>query len=248
MSESVLEERYSSFEQNKPNGVTKTTKASFMSCPVSDRLLFRNANCIVPVSIMGSKEHEGNRFLATMKLVNASFKSCTLLVGDGLHRHTLKIKHPEASADTLYKMALQAGDGWMLRNKMAYENLTIPHTILRWNSYIEHPDFEKWLKVVSDLYDTDEDYRKAFEENGYQYLKRCSSREHGVRLDEQKVIDYCIIYLKEECAAMCVWADQGYHFEVYPTGRCVAMDATYRKIIEPLYAGLLKPVGIRFKK
>ncbi len=247
MQETVIKEIFQSNSVHSSGlGSIKKTKASFAGCPVSDRKLFKKSNCIIPISIMGSKEHEGNRFLATMQLVNASFKSCTLLIGDGLHRHTLKIEHPEEDEGSLHKMALILGDQWFLRNRNAYENLRIPYKIVRWSNYLEHPDFNRCLQVVSSLYKVDETYKNAIEDNGKQYLSRYANK--GICFNAVEALSFCVAYLKEECATMCLWAEEGYLFELYPTGRCLAMDVTYQRLIQPLYRDRLKPVSLRFKK
>jgi hypothetical protein len=231
----------------QPPTTLKVIKASFSGCPISDRQQFVNSHCILPISIMGRKEHEANRFAATLKLINASFKSCTLLVVDTLYRHTLKIDHPSENMDVLTNKAKEAGDGWLIRNKTAYQNLTIPYYIFRWDKYLNHPGFLEQYKMVSELYLNDAVFKNSILGSSKEYLDRYFNRNESFQ-NYEEALACCVEYLKEECAGMCLWVEGGYEFEVYPTGRTQALAMTYQSIIHPNYPNLLRPVGIRFKK
>ena len=47
---------------------------------------------------------------------------------------------------------------------------------------------------------------------------------------------------------MCLWAEEKYDFEVYPSGRSIAMQATHELAIRPRYGNILNSVALRFKK
>ena len=66
--------------------------------------------------------------------------------------------------------------------------------------------------------------------------------------DKEFAFDCCLEYLLEECAVMCLWAHEGYDFELYPTGRNLAMKATYECIIKESCPGKLVSVSLHFKK
>jgi len=229
----------------------RCVKASFANCPLSDRKLFSQSACILPISIMATKEfeeRENRRFKATMQLVSASFKSCVLLVGDTLYRHTLRIDYPDEDELRLYQRAKKLGDLWIARHQGAYQQSTMPFKLKRWDDYLSHPKFSEEYAQVSKLYEVDQEYQKAMHANIEEYLKRYINQLGQMNFDYQQAFFACVAYLKEECAVMCLWAAEGYRFEVYPSGRCAAMAATYAQLIQPHYPTLLKPVGIRFKK
>ena len=233
----------------KVNLSQQEVKASFAGCSIDDRKLFSDSRCILPISIMGRKEHEGKRFYATLKLVNRTFKSCTLMVVDSLYRHTLKINHPEFEEAVLWEEAEEAGRSWLTRNQEACRLLTIPHQIIHWQECLSHADFSRQYKIVLDLYETDILFREAINRSVEQYLDRYLNRkEKGVDFNYSQAFGYCLDYLKEECAGMCLWVDGQYDFEVYPTGRSPALAMSYERLIQPSYPTLLKPVSLRFKK
>lgn len=230
----------------------KATKASFAGCPISDRKIFHLSKCIVPISLGGSKEHEGNKFAATVKLINSHFKSCSLLIVDSIYRYTLKINYPHETDTMLLQRSIDAGDQWLERNEAACKLLTIPHRIIRWNEYLKHKNFNKHYKIVSELYKKDASYKKALDDSTEEYLTR-----HFHANPEPRFISYedafqcCINYLKEECACVCVFGGDSfeeYEFQVYPTMLTTALTANYERFIKPNYPNLLRPVALRFHK
>jgi hypothetical protein len=223
------------------------TKASFRGCAISDRQNFHHSNCIMPISV-GQKVHEGEKFIATVHLINRYFQSCTLLIDDSIQRFTLAINEPNASMENLYKSALKTGDEWLERSKPLYELITIPYKNMRWDDYHTRPEFSTFYKSVVFLYNTDESYRNAIHENADDFVKRYSDRMENVNIDKQHAANCCVRYLQEECSVMCLWALDGYNFEVYPSGRNKAMIATYEKIIKPSFPNVLTSVSLRFKK
>lgn len=197
---------------------------------------------------MGRKQHENQRFHATMKLINASFESCTLLIVDALYRHTLRIEYPEKNDLMLYNKAVRAGNSWLERNKKAYQNLSIPCKIIHWARYLDHPRFQAQFQTICHLYETDQEYQNAVNTDAKTYLERYLARSETNNMNYRIAFSACVQYLKEESAGMCLWIEDGYDFEVYPTGRCATMRVTYEKLIRPFHPTLLRPVGIRFKK
>jgi len=220
-------------------------KASYKDCPISDRKLFNQSSCIMPISVP-QLVHEGDKLKATMDLVNRTFKKCTILVDDTVQRHTLKITLPEYDEPSLYEMATNEGDLWIERNQSILNQLTIPCDIIRWERWLLHPKFNIQLDYISNLYNTHLEYKQSIDDTIVEYLTR--TQKNGKVFDYDEATAICLEYLKEECASMLLWVEGGYDFEIYPTGRNKAMSATYKYLIEPKYPSLLKSVSLRFKK
>ncbi len=223
---------------------TRIVKASFRECPLKDRKEFKHSHCLLPISI-GQSVHEGKKFLATLKLINASFQRCTILVDDTIQWHTLKIDYPDNSKEVLYRLALLKGGFWLKQYEYAIKALEIPHNILRWNHWRTHPNFGKKFSMIEDLYGTNSRYREAINLNIADYLARHILKEN---FNYEQAFACCLDYLKEECAVMLLWTEGLYDFEVYPSGRNRAMAATYEYLIKPEHPQLLRPVALRFKK
>lgn len=149
----------------------KVIKASFKDCPIKDRDLFSSSSCLLTISV-GNSNHEGEKFNATINLVNKSFKSCTIMVGDVLQRHNISVTVPNVNEQKAYDMALSRGTMWVERNKKIYEQLTIPYNIIRWNKWLAHHNFKDRLIKVDQLYQNNIDYSSSIDASIQDYLQR----------------------------------------------------------------------------
>lgn len=225
---------------------TRIIKASFRENPVEERRLFPQSSCLMPISV-GQAIHEGAKFAAVIKLINSSFKHCTILVDDSVQRHTMGITN-DASADALYQMAVAEGDAWLARNEYAFMQLTIPFEIRRWDDWFNSVNYINSYQRVRQLYDSNEHYRQAIHANIEEFLSRYLKNHPEIPVNDERAVALCLDYLLEECAVMCLWTEKAYDFEVYPSGRNKAMAATYDQLIKPYYPDYLRPVALRFKK
>ena len=224
----------------------RVVKASFRDNPPEERKLFSQSTCLMPISV-GQTIHEGEKFEAVIKLINNSFKQCTILVDDSVQRHTMGIIN-HATPDELYQLAVSAGDSWLKRNEMAYSQLTIPFEIMRWDEWYNSPNYIKSHLRLKKEYDSNKLFQQAIHANINDFLRRYLNRLNQEDIDYQRGFRLCLDYLIEECAVMCLWTEKAYNFEVYPSGRNNAMAATWHYLIKPHYPHYLRPVALRFKK
>lgn len=224
----------------------RIVKASFRENSPEERKLFPQSSCLMPISV-GQIIHEGAKFEAVIKLINNSFKQCTILVDDSVQRHTIGIMN-NSSPDELYHLAVTEGDEWLKRNEMAYSKLTIPFDIMRWDDWYNSASYINSHLRVQNEYDSNELFRQAINANIDDFLIRYLSRYDQSDIDPERAFRLCLDYLIEECAVMCLWVEKSYDFEVYPSGRNKAMAATYHYLIRPDFPDVLRPVALRFKK
>lgn len=223
----------------------KIIKASFRGNPAKERQLFSSSSCLMPISV-GQSIHEGKKFEAVIQLVNRSFQQCTILIDDSVQRHTLaidKVIEPQM----LYEEALTLGSQWVIRNKQVYSQLTIPYQVMRWDDWLKHVDYINQWEKIKKLYETDKQYKAAIHRNIDEFLTRFFARKEYPK-DLNRSFQLCLDYLLEECAVMCLWTQGCYNFELYPSGRNKAMEATYERLIKTSFPHYLRPVAIRFKK
>lgn len=221
-------------------------KASFKDCPLEDRKIFYKAHCLMPISI-GQKVHEGEKFIATMRLVERTFARCTILLDDSVQKYTLKIKSEEDLA-TLHQQAIEAGTAWLQKQKkLILDKLSIPYTVIRWDDWLLLPEYAENHKKIVSLYNVNLIYRDAIDNTIKDFLDRYAAHD-TISFDYDKAHDLCLAYLLEECTVMSLWVKGGYDFELYPSGRNEAMLATYEFFIKSQYRNLLKSVSLRFKK
>jgi hypothetical protein len=223
----------------------RRVKAMF-KCPSEFKSKFNNARCLLTISV-GQKVHEYEEFLATINLVNSSFKQCIILIDDTLQRHSMRILD-DSSENTIYQQSLIAGDAWLLRNKSIYNLLTIPFSIIRWDQWLNHPDYAQARRQIDLLYENDCAYKECLNKTIEIFLTRFQKRIdlHQDIFNYHRAFKLSLEYLKEECTAICLWPELGCHFEVYPSQRNLAMTETHKRFIIPSYPNLLHAVAIKF--
>ncbi len=227
----------------------KVLKVHFSKCPLSFRKeIFKKSSCIVPISVgQNLNVHEGEKFLATILLLNSSFKKVTLLIDDTIQRHTLKIWSNKPD-EFFYNNALLEGDKWLARNKWICDKLTIPYNISRWSDWLTHLSYKEKRDNINKLYQVDSIYQFAVNSTIEEYLERLSNRAEDIYFNRENAFSCCLEYLLEECSVMWLWAQEKYDFEVYPSGRNLAMKVAYELAIKHQYPNLLISVSLHFKR
>lgn len=225
-------------------------KATFR-CPQEYRKDFKNSKVILPISVdMGHDVHEGEKFEATLNLVNKFFSGCILLIGDTAQRWTKNILRKGTSLVSLREETLIEGNDWLNRNKSAIDKLTIPKKILTSDQWLDDKDFSNWRDNIEYLYFNNDEYKKKIDETINELLTRLQKKHEKFQNQEEyeRAFGLCKAYLFEKRACMCLWVKEPYMFAIFPTEQNLAMTATYEHFIQPTYPNLLKSVLLKFKE
>jgi hypothetical protein len=215
-------------------------------CPDLFKEKFKHSRCLITISV-GQEVHEGEKFAATIELINSSFQSCIMLIDDSLQRHTMAIEKEE-DADFFYSHSIQEGDTWLERNKKTYSKLDSLEKILRWNDWLNHPNYSETQNNIISLQQSNINYKTSFDSTIEEFIRRYYSRINNVESKNiQRTKQLCMNYLIEECTAMCLWPELNCQFEVYPSPRNSAMSKTHELFVLPKYPQLLHSVAIKFK-
>ena len=207
---------------------------------------FKQSTCLLTISV-GQEVHEGDKFAATLDLVNASFGSAILLIDDSLQRHSMALDKNQ-DADDFYDISILEGDRWLARNKKYYQNLRILRDIIRWDTWLKHPKYSPQQQTIQSLMANEADYQASFDNTIDEFLRRYYPRLLDQQdFDSQRARRLCLDYLIEECTALCLWTELNCHYEVYPSKRNLAMEETHKRLVLPVYSELLHPIAIKFK-
>ena len=215
-----------------------------MNNPI-DKGSFKHATCLLTISV-GQEVHEDEKFAATVQLVNASFASCILLIDCSLQRHSIALDKTQ-DADFFYEYSVLAGDLWLERNKKHYQNLSILKEIIRWDTWLQHPNYVEQKNKILSLIAEDATYKECFDRTIDEFLRRFYARLFENDINRERTRSLCLDYLIEECTALCLWTELGAHFEVYPAKRNEVMQETHKRFVQPLYPELVQAVSIKFK-
>lgn len=207
---------------------------------------FQYSQCLLLISV-GQEAHEGERFEATIDLINGSFKSCIVLLYDSLQRHTMalnSIKEPSAFHET----AAREGTLWLERNQKYLNKLTILKDVTRWDMWLNHSNFTAQLNQLKAVIDRDPVYRASFEDTISGYIDRYSKRlQDSSCFNYERARELCFDYILEECAILCLWPTLQCQFEVYPNYHNGAIEATRKLFVLPNYPDLLHAIRLGFR-
>lgn len=222
-------------------------KAIFRYVTAQCKSKFKNASCLLTVSV-GQQTQEGERFRATMDLVNNSFRSCVVCINDSLQRHTMAIIKGAKEAKDLYDLSMQEGDAWLKRNEKYFDRLTIPLQIIRWDTWLNHPNFIESQNKIRTLINQDKSYKDAFCNAIDEFLVKYSKRvPNSKNFDLETAWKFCFDFVIEECASLNLWHELNCQYEVYPNKHNSAIEETRERFVVPSHPHLLKAVTIGFR-
>ncbi len=221
----------------------KRYKATLRKIAKEDKAFLKSKTCVLPISV-GQEYHEGEKLRATLRTVNASFKSCTIAVCDTLQRYSIRILKNKNDEES-YQIAKQEGYEWIANHKKIIEHeLQIPYKIIRWDHWLQQEIFQKNLIIIKELYNFNQEFTRAVDQTVNQFL----SRQEKLRDDTELKVFFTqsLEYLFEEIAVMLQWFDWNYDYDLYPPTRNAALSKAF-EILEPnKFKHLLVPAGIDF--
>lgn len=234
-------------ELNNMSKKEPALRATFRHNVKNSKLIYNDSTVILLIS-PGQEYHEGEKFAATIDLINRSgFKECLIIIGDTNYRHTLKIIDA-SSDDVLYLKAQEVGEQWLTRNYKFLGQLQMNYKITRWASWFAHPTYEEHRKTVDYFYEHDLKFREAFLKSANEFVARIMERQNMI-VSYEEAINASLEYLKEECAIiMPVWAELGFNIIIYPSNMLEAMEKTYETIVKPNMGDHLIWLPLRFKR
>ncbi len=133
---------------------------------------------------VGHGQMEGDDLKRTLGWMGAHFASVTICVNDTLQRYN-------------FDGAEAAGREWIERNIDAIRVLP-SFNIVRWNSWLTHPDFEVNLANMERAYCEDSSFRREVDTEAETFWRR---RGEG---DKATFCRRSVAYLLEECAAFTI--------------------------------------------
>lgn len=208
--------------------------------------IFKQSQCLLLISV-GQEAHEGERFEATINLINTSFNSCIISLYDSIQRHTMAL-NSQKDPSFFHNTASKEGDLWLERNEKYYSKLTIPKEITRWNTWLNHPNFFKEHDKLLTLINDDPTYKAVFDNTIEGYLTRyCSRLDDLSKFDHDRAKQICFNYIVEECAVLCLWPELQCQFEIYPNRHNDAIEETRARFITPCYPELLRAIQLGFR-
>ena len=223
----------------------KSYKASFRHTTSEQKKRFKESKCILPISV-GQEYQDGEKLVASLKLINNNFKEVVILVNDAIQWYNDAIVSLQESEEKLFNIAKVRGDEWLDRNKKFFDQyLSINKKIVRWEYWITQKNFKFFHEKVLNLYRDNDSYKDIIEQNVLTYVSRFKKR--NANLDEERAFNMSLKYLLEECASVCLWVNEKCEYLLYPYEINRSVVATRKYLIEPLYPNLLLEAPFRLR-
>ncbi len=206
---------------------------------------FSTSKCVLPISV-GQEYHEGEKFKATIKLVNDHFNECLIIVCDSLQRHTIPLYTHEVN-ELPYNQALKAGDGWLKNSQSYLDQLRINYKIMRWDDWLNHKNYSYNKKIIETLYMNDERFNFAVNSTVEYFTERFRAKNPDAIVDDKEAFNLCLNYIKEECSVMPLWEEEKVNFELYPSKQNNALSLAREYLVKPFYDNILQYVQLNFR-
>jgi hypothetical protein len=211
-------------------------------CPEEHKAHFAWSHCMLGISV-GQNKHEGKGLFSSITKINKSFGKCSIMLADTLQRHNMKCNYPALSWTEVHNLSKQAGDDWIARNASAISILTIPHQIIRWDSWLNNSNYNACRNLIDTLYNENKDFKMSV----FQTVQELALRldKNNSKLNCLSLYKHSIDYIKEECAVQLLMAKAGYEFILYPGKPNPAMQYTYDFLIKANPSNVLSWVDIK---
>lgn len=173
-------------------------KASFKG---STKKLANFDKFVVGVS-MGSQNHVGAAFRATVDCINATdLKNGVLDVSDTLRRYSLD----GLSEDDAHQQAKQQGQKWLVENTEAVQKFRVPINVVHWDTWLQDDRFCDYLAQFQRAYQHSNALRAAVDEDVKNYYNR---RPNSHVIDDKRMDSSVRFYLEELAVMSIQFADE----------------------------------------
>ena len=191
--------------------------------------------CSVEISV-GNENQEGDKLRSLLEWVNENFDSCIINVADTLQRHNAIGEGMPKGMATFH--TLVEGAKYIARNADSFAALKIPHQIIRWNEWLNHPDFEKTHYNIQAYYLNNPVFAELVNQDARTFLTRNDK-------DTERHFMTSVDFILEEAAAHILMARNHSPVCVYPGKRLQSLDYIASATVPDEIAGLNNSIYAR---
>lgn len=225
--------------------LNRITRAFFVSAG-NFKDAFSHSRCVLPISV-GQHYYTKEKFQAIVDIINHHFQECLIVVCDALQRHTLPL-FSDIPLEKIHEEAIRQGDLWLAENRSIFDLLSIDYSVTRWNDWLCHTNFQRNKHLIDNFFDNNAKFRTAVSETTHAFLKRhLNNKNNDASYSIPTLEQYCINYLKEECAVMPLWAEIGIDFELYPAKQNKALEFARQHLVFTHYPEKLRFIQVNFR-
>lgn len=118
-----------------------------------------------------SPNFENGALDAILDWANLNYRELVIDLTDTINRHPYQAEKNLSVAEACLQ-ARQAGDKWLRVHQAAIDRLTIPHTVIRWDRWLNDDRFELYGSQFEDAYQGNTVFRAAVDRDIETYCQR----------------------------------------------------------------------------
>ena len=170
----------------------------------------KNFNNFVLGVSMGSENHTGEAFEATVECVNTSgLKQGIIDVSDTLKRYSYMADLTEIEAR---QKAEECGKKWVIENTESIKKFRIPVNVLHWDTWLNDKRFSQYFYQFQTAYETSPPLREAIEKDIADFNKRRSREFLQTKREHELSVSF---HLEELTAASIQFEDNPAAAQLY---------------------------------
>jgi len=199
----------------------------------------KETKVVLPISV-GQDYHEGEKFVATLEMIEKRFAACDIIICDILQRYNFS---PEYTLEQSIQQVELEGTKWIERNMKYINNANIPIKIIRWKECLEFWGFKLALENIKNLFHEDSSLQLALKADIQKFIDRDQARSIN------EIESACTNYLFEEAAVfISFFYEKKYDYVVYPSVIPKFIQQCREKFLSKTSTDCLYDLKIYFKK
>lgn len=159
---------------------------------------------------MHSENHTGEALHSMLNWVEENFENCVLDLSDLLYRHNYI--SAGYSPEIAFALSQKDGDKWLSEHIGVIQSMSIPTTIIRWQNWLNHPQFSSNLEQFRLAYKTQAPFRDALMDDISKFYKR---KNADLSLEDLGIKN-SIEYMLEELSAHSILYTEYPSAVIYP--------------------------------
>jgi len=213
---------------------------------VPESQLFSREKCYLGISLENPL-FEGDSLKAMLMWAAEKFGQCLVIVGDYLSRFDEQII-TGCDENRAGQLAIKKGDLFISQTKDTFSGSPAERVILtRWKEHLQAEEFKRSKKILDDIFESDEDFRKSVEYDALSFVERQKKHNQHPAVEADVALRLCCRYIMEEVAVFSSLSELGWGVELYPGSELRVLAEVARGRYPRVPKGLKDRISVELK-
>ena len=213
---------------------------------ISESQLFSRKKCYLGISLENPL-FAGDSLRAMLMWATEKFEQCLVIVGDYLARFDEQII-AGCDENKAGQLAIKRGDSFISQTKEIFAALPAGRiTLTRWEEHLQAEEFKRSKKILDEIFDTDEDFRKSVEYDAWSFVERQKKHNQHPAVEADAALRLCCQYIMEEIAVFSSLSERGWGVELYPGSELRVLAEVAKGLYPSVPEGLKNRINVELK-